>query len=358
MRTGIANLPLHYGKAPSWLFQRMKRLSREITIWIISEFGSSEMLRKLSDPFWFQAFGCVLGFDWHSSGLTTTVCGALKEGIKGLEKDLDLFIAGGKGGISRKTPAEIESFASQLNIDPNKLIYASKMAAKVDTAGLQDGYQLYHHIFIFTKAGLWSVIQQGMNETTRYARRYHWLSDDVKDFVCEPHTAICCNNKGKPLNMIAYESEDARKATTFISKENPEKVILQLKKIQTLNLPPHHQVLLQDINPNRLYKVLLKTYAEQPINFEHLLGINGVGPKTIRALSLISELIYGTPVSFRDPVRYSFAHGGKDGHPYRVSKLIYDKTIAILHQAISSAKIGHTEKRDAIKRLSKFEIED
>ncbi|MEW6096585.1 MAG: DUF763 domain-containing protein [bacterium] len=354
MRTGIANLPLHYGKAPPWLFQRMKKLSREITIWVVSEFGALEMLKKLADPFWFQAFGCVLGFDWHSSGLTTTVCGALKEGIKGLEKDLNLFVAGGKGATSRKTPSEIELVGQELETAPDKLIYASKMAAKVDSAGLQDGYQLYHHVFIFTKAGSWSVIQQGMNGTNRYARRYHWLSDDVMDFVCEPHTAICCDHQGKPLNMVALESEEARGATTFISKEKPEKVISELKKTQNLDLPSHHQVLLQDINPDKLSKILLKTYEQQPANFEQLLGMKGVGAKTIRALSLISELIYGTHVSFRDPVRYSFAHGGKDGHPYPVNKVNYDTSIDILHKAISSAKIGQTEKRDAIKRLSNW----
>jgi len=351
MRTGIANLPLHYGKAPSWLFQRMKKLSREITIWVVSEFGAEEMLKKLADPFWFQAYGCVLGFDWHSSGLTTTVCGALKEGVKGLEDDLGLFVAGGKGGTARKTPVEIELASPKLMIEPKKLIYASKMTAKVDSAGLQDGYQLYHHLFIFTKTGSWGVIQQGMNEITRYARRYHWLSDDVSDFVCEPHSAICCDSKGKVLNMVALESEETRQTTTFISKEKPEKVISELKRTQKLDLPTYHQVLLQDINPTKLNKILLKTYEEQPANFEQLLGMNGVGPKTIRALSLIAELIYGTQVSFRDPVRYSFAHGGKDGHPYPVNKANYDTSIEILHQAIAAAKIGHTEKRDAIKRL-------
>ncbi|MEW6620984.1 MAG: DUF763 domain-containing protein [bacterium] len=354
MRTGIANLPLHYGKAPAWLFQRMKRLSREIAIWVVSEFGTEELLRKLSDPFWFQAFGCVLGFDWHSSGLTTTVCGALKEGIKGLEHELGLFIAGGKGAASRKTPTEIESKGTELIINPNKLIYASKMAAKVDSAALQDGYQLYHHVFIFTKTGLWCVVQQGMNESNRYARRYHWLSDEMRDFVCEPHTAICCDNKSKVLNMVAIESQKAREATTFIAKEMPDKVIFDLKKLQNLNLPSHHQVWLKDINSSKLNKILLTTYEAQPANFEQLLGIKGVGAKTIRALTLISELIYGTPASFRDPVRYSFAHGGKDGHPYPVNKATYDISIHILHQAISAAKIGETEKRDALRRLTNW----
>lgn len=199
MRTGIANLPLHYGKAPAWLFQKMKQLAREITVVIVNEFGPEEMLKRLSDPFWFQAFGCVLGFDWHSSGLTTTVCGALKEGVRGLERDLGLFVCGGKGAVSRKTPSEIEGFGYLIGKDPASLIYASKMSAKVDSAALQDGYQLYHHCFIFTRDGSWSVVQQGMNETNRYARRYHWLSDEVKDFVCEPHNAICSETRGNAL---------------------------------------------------------------------------------------------------------------------------------------------------------------
>jgi len=354
MRTGIANLPLHYGKAPRWLFQRMKELARLITIFVISEYGPEEMLKKLSDPFWFQAFGCVLGFDWHSSGITTTVCGALKEGIKGIEKDLGLFVAGGKGRTSRKTPLEIEQVGTYLNQNPSKLTYASKMVAKVDSSALQDSYQLYHHCFIFSKNGLWTVVQQGMNTSTRYARRYHWLGEEVKDFVCEPHSAICCDKKGKALNMVAKKSKKAREVTTLLAKEKPEGLISEIKKLQNLNLPAHHQVLVKDINPERLNKIFLTTYNKQPENFEELLGIKGVGPKTIRALSLISELVYGTAPSFNDPVRYSFAHGGKDGHPYPVDRKNYDLSINILKKAINSLKIEQSEKINAIKRLHNF----
>ena len=216
MRTGIAHLPLHGGKAPSWLFQRMKRLGREIIIAIVSEYGPPEMPKRLSDPFWFQALGCVLGFDWHSSGVTTTTCRALKEGIKGLEKELGLFIAGGKGGTSRKTPSEIISAGDQLSCDPEKLVYASRMSAKVDSSAVQDGYQLYHHSFIFTKSGDWAVVQQGMNDTNKYARRYHWLGSKVTNFVVEPHQAICCDSKGNTLNMVAVESEEARQTTVML----------------------------------------------------------------------------------------------------------------------------------------------
>jgi len=351
-RTGIANLPLHYGKAPRWLFDRMTRLAREITIAIASEFGPKEMLRRLSDPFWFQAFGCVLGYDWHSSGITTTVCGALKEGIKGLETDLGLFVAGGKGKTSRKTPTEIEDVGHLLKSDTSPLIYASRMAAKVDNSALQDGYQLYHHAFFFTADGSWSVVQQGMNENNRYARRYHWLGEKVADFVCEPHAAICSQSKGTALNLVAAESQPARDTITQITlEEKPEKLIGQLKRLKTLELPARHYLSLDDIHPDRLSKTPLITYEHQPQNFEKLLILEGVGPKTLRALSLISELIYDVPVSLRDPARYSFAHGGKDGHPYPVDRKTYDRSIEILHQALVRAKMGDNEKIAALRRL-------
>lgn len=351
-RTGIANLPLHYGKVPPWLFERMSKLAREITIIIVTEFGHQEMLSRLSDPFWFQAFGCVLGYDWHSSGVTTTVCGALKEGLKGLEKDLGLFIAGGKGRTSRKTPMEIENFGNHLKVNPQTLTYASRMAAKVDNSALQDGYQLYHHCFFFTKDGAWAVVQQGMNEANRYARRYHWLGVKVADFVCEPHAAICSQSRGEVLNLVALESGSARTTITQIgTEETPEKIVKELKRLKTLNLPSRHYLSLEDINPDRLSKTLAITYEHQPQNFEKLLGLEGVGAKTLRALSLLSELVYGAPVSFRDPARYSFAHGGKDGYPYPVDRKTYDRSIKLLHQAIEKAKVGDTEKLAALKRL-------
>ncbi|MEE8380896.1 MAG: DUF763 domain-containing protein, partial [Thermodesulfobacteriota bacterium] len=242
MKTGIAHLPLHGGKAPSWLFQRMKKLAREITISIVDEWGTDEMLTRLSDPFWFQAFGCVLGFDWHSSGLTTTVCGALKEGVRGLESELGFFVAGGKGKASLKTPSQIEQYCHDLSMDADNLIYSSKMSAKIDNTAIQDGYQLYHHTFLFTKAGKWSVIQQGMNADNRYARRYHWNSEGVKNFVCEPHQAICCDMKGKSLNMVAQESEKTRQVATILSKEKPEKIVSEIKKVEQLILPKRHDI--------------------------------------------------------------------------------------------------------------------
>jgi hypothetical protein len=352
-RTGIANMPLHYGKAPLWLFQRMVKLAREITVFIVVEFGPEEMLRRMSDPCWFQAFGCVLGFDWHSSGVTTTVCGALKEGLKGLEPDLGLFVAGGKGSTSRRTPAEIEAFGDAISVDPSPLIYASRMAAKVDNAALQDGYQLYHHVFLFTKGGSWAVVQQGMNEVNRYARRYHWLGESVADFVCEPHAAICSQGRGEVLNLVANESNAARSTITSIATEQPtEGVLKDIERLKTLDLPRRHYISVQDIHPDRLSKSLVVIYERQPKGFEELLSIEGVGPKTVRALSLISELVYGTPPSFRDPARYSFAHGGKDGYPFPVDRQTYDRSIQLLAQAVQKARVDNTEKREALRRLN------
>jgi len=356
MKTGNAYLPLHYGKAPSWLFQRMKRLSRELTICIVEEWGPDEMMRKLSDPFWFQAFGCTLGFDWHSSGLTTTVCGALKEGVTGIEKELGLYIAGGKGRASRKTPSQIESYCADASLNPQPLVYASKMSAKVDNTALQDGYQLYHHTFLFTSKGSWSVVQQGMNDQTRYARRYHWKSDGVSDFVSEPHHAICCNRRQKSLNMVAEESEQSRHVTTDIAKALPDKTISELKKIEDLYLPEHHDIKPFNINMKRFEKILLKTCDLQPESFEKLLAIEGVGPKTVRALSLLSELVYGAQPSFKDPARFSFSHGGKDGHPFPVDKKTYDFSIDFLQNSVNKAHISNQDKKEAFRRLTKFGV--
>lgn len=293
-RTGIAHLPLHYGKVPPWLFDRMVKLAREITIAIVADFGAEDMLRRLSDPYWFQSLGCILGFDWHSSGVTTTLCGALKEGIKGLEQDLGLFIAGGKGRTSRQTPSEIEVWGEKVSLNPAPLVYASRMSAKVDSSAVQDGYQLYHHTFLFTPSGSWTVIQQGMNETTRYARRYHWLGEAVSSFINEPHSAILSEARGQALNLVASESDPARTTITdIVTEQKPQDILADLKRLKTLDLPPHHPIGVHDLHPDSLSKILLSTYERQPHDFEQLLGLRGVGPKTIRALSLISELVYG-----------------------------------------------------------------
>lgn len=358
MRTGTANLPLHYGKAPRWLFERMVKLAREISFIIIKDLGQDYFLRRLSDPYWFQSFGCVLGFDWHSSGLTTTVCGALKEGLRGTENDLGIFVCGGKGGRSRKTPEDILGFSerNRLRVDAQKLVYASKMSAKVDNTALQDGFQLYQHCFIFSNSGEWIVIQQGLNENTRWARRYHWLGSGVSDFVCEPHNAICCDHKVDTLNMVARESSRAREISKDIANTPTHKVIGEFKKIVNLELPRRHEVLMNDIRPDNLNKILLKVYQNHPDNFQELLAMGGVGPKTIRALALISELIYGVSPSYQDPAKFSFAHGGKDGYPYRINRSDYDKSIEVLRKAISDAKIGIYDKMRAVRRLNEDAI--
>ena len=368
--TGFASLPLHGGRAPSWLFGRMVSLSREIVIYLASEYGTADLLRRLSDPFWFQAFGCVLGFDWHSSGVTTTVCGAVKEGIKDIDAELGFFAAGGKGGASRKTPHQIADACDRLGRNAQPLVYASRTAAKVDSAAVQDGYQLYHHVFFFTAAGDWCVVQQGMNDANRMARRYHWLSASVTSFVDEPHEAVCCDARGETLNLVAHENDPVRNASAALAGEKPEVTLDALsrggallrrgapardRQLPFLEMPARHMLLPEfDVASPYLEKILLRTYERAPENFEALLGIEGVGPKTLRALALASELVHGTPATLRDPARFSFAHGGKDGTPFPVDRVTYDKTVEIFNKAINRAAIDRSEKVKAFQRLAKF----
>jgi hypothetical protein len=389
-RTGVADLPLHSGRAPAWLFARMTRLAREIAVHVVADQGPAALLRRLSDPFWFQAFGCVLGFDWHSSGVTTTVTGALKEGIRGLEHELGVFVQGGKGAASRKTPAEIVSRCDRLSLDAQPLVYASRMAAKVDSAAVQDGYELYHHAFIFTAASDWCVVQQGMNGQSGTARRYHWLSQSVASFVDEPHAAICCDRHGETLNLVAAEHGAIRQSSVGLATERPGRVLEVVRRYSRpksaaarlpfegpeedrpvvttpafeaidqrsapglLSMPARHTLELEDIDPRRLQTVLLSTYDRAPADFESLLGLEGVGARTLRALALVSEVIYGTPASTRDPARFAFAHGGKDGIPFPVDRETYERTIDTLHLAMARAHVDRSERVDALKRLSRF----
>ncbi|KPK64978.1 MAG: hypothetical protein AMS21_05975 [Gemmatimonas sp. SG8_38_2] len=356
-RTGTATLPLHTGRAPRWLFQRMTALSRALTETIVIEHGPSAFLQRLSDPFWFQAFGCVLGFDWHSSGVTTTVCGALKQGLAGAEMDTSIYVAGGKGRASRKTPDELREHASRLGLGGDSLVYASRLSAKVDSAALQDGYQIYHHSFFLTPAGKWAVVQQGMHEYTRSARRYHWLGESVTDFVCEPHAAICSERTEQTvLDFVARDSADARAAAAEIAREKPGTVQREMADLLTLELPARHNVDLRlDIAPRNLGKVLITTYEAQPKDFEALLALKGVGAKSVRALALIAELVHGKPASHRDPARFSFVHGGKDGHPYPVDRQAYDRSIEWLRDAVGRARIGHSDRLAALRRLATWE---
>jgi hypothetical protein len=351
MKTGTTDLPLHYGRAPRWLFSRMCRLASEITQLIVLEYGPAGFLARLSDPFWFQAVGCVLGFDWHSSGLTTTTCGAIKTGIKDQQEELGLFVAGGKGATSRRTPEEIAGWGEKTGIDATTLIHASRTAAKVDSAAVQDGYQIYHHVFFFDRTEHWAVIQQGMNEKTKMARRYHWFSTKVDDFVCEPHAAICCDARGSTLNLVAEASDATRQRSTALSRSAPQKLVDELMHLKSLALPRRHELILEDIHPQRLERIFLKTYEAQPTGFEALLTLPGVGAKTLRALSLIAELVYGSPPSYDDPARYSFAHGGKDGIPYPVDRETYDCSIALLERAIRRARFNRTDAIRAFRRL-------
>lgn len=360
MKTGTASLPLHPGKCPPWLFKRMRPMAGAITEAIVLEWGQDEFLRRVSDPLWFQAFGCVLGFDWHSSGLTTTVCGAMKEGIKAA--DTGIGIAGGKGRTSRKAPKEITQLSETFSLSTAKsetLVYSSRMSAKVDNTAVQDGYQLYHHLFIMTEKGKWAVIQQGLNQDNRYARRYHWLSEGIVSFVEEPHKAVCCDQKTpNTLNMVSRESKESRKASVDMVKEGDfrnfrSNTLMDFLKPggakgEHLHMPRTHFILDMD---RRNMETLRRAYEVQPSTYEELLSVPGMGPKTVRALALVSGLVYGTKPSWKDPVKYSFSHGGKDGIPYPVDRETYDRSISILRNGIEEAKIGKDDKLRAVKRL-------
>ena len=354
MRRGFADLPLHYGKAPPWLFERMVKLSRSIIELIVLEHGRKVLLERISDPVWFQSLGCVLGFDWHSSGLTTTVCGAIKEALKDLGPEIGVFMVGGKGRTALKTPEELDRIGDRFGIDVEHLKEVSRKVAKVDSSLLQDGYQLYHHTLVFTEEGLWAVVQQGMNEERGYARRYHWFSEGVESFVREPHKGISSQvlHRRIDLNLVAEESEEARRAIADLLKDK-ELLVKEVGKIKVLKMPERHHIRPEDLNLRKL-KETLERVEESVKDFEDILKLRGVGPKMVRALALVAEIVYGAKPSFRDPARYSFAHGGKDGHPYPVKRDIYDATIETLKRAIARAKIGEREKVEAIKRLSKI----
>ena len=353
MRTGTADLPLHGGRAPRWLFERMTLLAREMGLAILSEEGTPGLMRRIADPVWFQAFGCVLGFDWHSSGLTTTACGALKEGLRDLSHETGLFIAGGKGKTSRKTPQEIEAACWKTGQDAAPLIRASRLSAKVDSAAVQDGFQVYHHSFFFATDGSWAVVQQGMNEGTGMARRYHWLPPER--FDSDPHAAIT-GDAGQPvLNLVASEAEANRTGAVSLAREKPITLLSEMTRMRTVAMPRHHEVRLSDLHPERLARVLLTTYERQPDDYTALLAVPGVGAKALRALALVAELTYGEPASVRDPVSYSFAHGGKDGTPYPVDRPTYDATIESLRRAVNESRAGHSEKSAALRRLAGVE---
>lgn len=347
-RSGSADLPLHYGYVPKWLAERMAKLGLAITEAIITEYGQQEVVRRLSDPFWFQSLGAVMGMDWHSSGITTSVMGALKKAINPHAKQLGIYICGGKGKFSKETPSELLKIADSTGLNGNLLVRSSKLSAKVDNTAVQDGFQLYTHNFILTDKGHWTVVQQGMSPGNKTARRYHWHSDSVRSFVEEPHTGVCGINQGAILNLTAFEADDTRKSIVEITHDKPDKIV---KDFQRLIMPSHHDVRSEDVNLKRLGAVLWLSHESQPNGFEELLLLNGVGPRTLQSLTLVSEVIHGTPSRFKDPARYSFAHGGKDGHPFPVPIKVYDETIQVLQNAVQKAKLGQNDKSDALKKL-------
>jgi hypothetical protein len=366
-RTGSFDLILHPGNAPAWLIARMKNLAEGIFTVMVEEFGLNEVLIRLSDPLWFQALSCTLAFDWDSSGTTTVTCGVLKDVFNRV--DLGVKGAGGKGGRSREVLKEIEVIGEKFNISTNRLNqlkYASRITAKVDNAAIQAGYQIYHHSFFASEKGDWVVVQQGLNAETKTARRFHWLSHNVKSFVDEPHTGIVSQMIHKNvLDMTAHESESCRRTCTDIVNENPDKVKRQYLSIRSCTQSSLAQWIEEDlcqetivhykfIPENINWKALRQAYETKPRNFEEILSAKGVGPATVRGLALVAELIYGQKPSWKDPVKYSFAFGGKDGIPFPVDRRTMDKSIEILKQAVENAKVGDREKISALQRLRKF----
>ena len=383
-RTGYADLPLHSGVVPKWLADRMMTLGTLIVESLIQNYGKKEVLVRLSDPLWFQSFGAVLGMDWHSSGITTSVMYALKRGLNPRAKELGICICGGRGKYSRKTPEELMYLADATGLDGNMLVRDSRLCAKVDNTAIQDGFQLYQHNFILTNEGDWAVVQQGMNPELKTARRYHWCSSNLRSFVEEPHTAVVGENRGEILNLTDKGARSARNTIVEMTHDNPDRIMNEVRHIvqpsasiivpsspqqelftsapakqQTVTIessrncimPTHHDVRAEDVDLKRLGAVLATAYESQPGDFESLLLTPGLGPRTLQSLSLVSEVVYGTPSRFTDPARFSFAHGGKDGHPFPVPCRIYDETIRVLGESIEKSRLGDNDKSDCLKRL-------
>jgi len=347
-KTGHADLPLHYGKVPPWLANRMKELGGAITESILIEYGKDEFLKRLSDPFWFQSFGSVLGMDWHSSGITTSVMGALKKAITPRSREWGLYVCGGRGRHSRKTPSELLAIANKTGLDGNSLVRSSRLSAKVDSSGVQDGFNIYLHNFMVTDEGKWAVVQQGMNDASGMARRYHWNSVGMDSFINDPHASVTGINQGLILNLVDEDAEMTQNAVLDISTEHPGRM---MKEILKLVLPGHHEVTAKDVDLKRLAAVIALAHESEIKDFESLLLTPGLGPRTLQSLVLVSEVIHGTPSRFKDPARFSFAHGGKDGHPFPVPTKVYDETIDFLNKSVDKAKIGLTDKQQAFKKL-------
>ncbi len=357
-KMGSAVSPLHGGHCPPWLFEKMTYLSAAIIEAVAQEFGTAEALRRMADPVWFQAFGSVIGFDWHSSGLTTVGLGALKEGLALKQRELGLFVVGGKGKASRKTPDEIDQIGGELGL-PNTIIPlkdVSRMVAKVDSALVQDGYQLYHHVMLFNREGQWAVIQQGMNDQSQTARRYHWLSETVTSYICEPHQGIAGRTVPHVLDLTDRHNEDIQKRSVELAR-HPEDVLLALRSLHAqegqteLVMPRHHDI----PSAPHLNKILYQVYDRSPENYQDLVSTPGVGASTMRALAMVSEIIFGSPLTYHDPVRYSFAHGGKDSIPFPVNRDDYTTSLRVLEDALRRAKVDDRTKMDSLRRLAQID---
>ena len=350
-RSGVADLPLHGGHVPHWLAERMTRLGTGITEAIVHDYGASAFLSRLSDPFWFQALGSVMGMDWHSSGITTSVMGALKRGLASRADELGIYICGGRGRFSRNTPQELRMIAERRGFDGEGLVRTSRLTARIDNNAIADGFQIYLHSFVVTAGGEWAVVQQGLNDRSGMARRYHWHSASVRDFVAEPHTGIVGENQGVILNLVDAQARPAQAALLDIARENPETT---LSAARHLRLPRHHEVRAENINLKRLGAVLAVAYERNLHDFAELLLLENLGPRTLQSLAFVAEVVHGAPARFSDPARFSFAHGGKDGHPFRVPLKTYDESLNFLRTSIDSAKLGGKDKLDGLRRLERF----
>jgi hypothetical protein len=361
-RSGSADLPLHSGRVPAWLAQRMTSLGAVIAQAIILHYGRDEFLRRLSHPFWFQSFGAVMGMDWHSSGITTSVIGAMKRGLAPLGAELGIHVCGGRGKHSRKTPDELTAIGERVGFDAPALTRASRLVAKVDSAAVQDGFDLYLHGFFVTDDGKWTVVQQGMNGSSRQARRYHWHSGDVSDFVDTPHSAIEGPRQGDIVNLTDKRAAPSRSAQLeLLAHLGPDRIadeyaaLIEAPAAQPtlphLVMPAHHDVRSSDVFVRRLHGTLAAAAELGPIDFPELLLTPGVGARTVRSLAMVAEVVHGAPYRFADPARFSLAHGGKDRHPYPVPIKVYDETISVLKSAVENARLGRDERLDALKRL-------
>ena len=358
-RSGFADLPLHGGRVPFWLAARMEQLGTAITESIVHHYGTAEFLTRLSDPFWFQSLGCVMGMDWHSSGITTSVLGALKRGLIDRSRELGLYICGGRGRQSRRTPTELMTVAEDRGLNGDELVRTSRLTAKIDNNAIGDGFQIYLHGFVVSASGEWAVVQQGLNQQSGLARRYHWHSEKVRDFAgadgftSEPHTGIVGANCGEILNLVDRRAKDAQAALLTLASSPPEETLSEVQKLlmRRLTMPAHHEVPASDVDLKRLGSVLTVSYERQLRDFASLLLVENLGPRTLQTLALVAEVIHGAPSRFSDPARFSFALGGKDGHPFPVPLKTYDESLSVLRRALKSAKLGHSEKVDGFRRL-------